>query len=250
MLRNIFIIFLISTITIACKENKSTTIKDELDPIQSNSKSNGLVFENNLTQENIQGADYNNVVLSDQGAKFSSDELSFIRIPANNIDLNSEFNISFWFKFDGDFGPKPPALFVLKNQYSSPSNAPLYIFLPARKVSAVFGKQKLFATNYDPDQGYSREYYDSFQLSPGVFYFLSVSYSNSKLQIFVNSELYAEYQNLISPETKGEEIYLGAFPFDNQYKSPLDGNLKGLKIHSKALSQKELVELYNSEPSL
>ena len=167
-----------------------------------------------------------------------------------DIDLNKEFNISFWFKFNDDFGPKPPALFVYKNKYSSPSNSPFYIFLPAKRVSGVIGNQMLFAENYNSQQGYSRKYYDSFQLSPSTIYFLSINKKDSKLQIYVNSELYSEYDNLIYSNQKGEEIYLGVFPHDSEFKNPFEGSIKGLKIYSRALIENEIVDLYNSEPNL
>jgi hypothetical protein len=108
----------------------------------------------------------------------------------------------------------------------------------------------LFAENYNSRQGYSRKYYDSFQLSPGTFYFLSINKKDSILQIYVNSELYSEYDNLIYSKQKGEEIYLGAFPHDSEFKNPFEGSIKGLKIYSRALMENEIVNLYNSEPNL
>ena len=254
ILRKITAISLGLFLLFSCKESKKTLSKDsktiENHSLKIEKKEDFIIFESLLVKENIQIAKYNNIVFSDNGAKFKRDEESYIHIPKIDIDLNKEFNISFWFKFNDEFGPKPPALFVYKNKYSSPSNSPFYVFLPAKRVSGVIGDQMLFAENYNSRQGYSRKYYDSFQLSPGTFYFLSINKKDSILQIYVNSELYSEYDNLIYSKQKGEEIYLGAFPHDSEFKNPFEGSIKGLKIYSRALMENEIVNLYNSEPNL
>ncbi|MFK5878242.1 MAG: hypothetical protein QM478_01965 [Flavobacteriaceae bacterium] len=209
-------------------------------------KEDYLVFENSLTKKDIDSASYINVELTNNGAKFSDKESSYIKIPNINLDLKEDFNISFWFKFYGMEGKIPKALLAYRG--SSPSsNSPIFIYLPARKLSGSFGSQILWAENYNMKEGNSKLYYDSVQLMPDTPYFVSINYLENKMQFYVESELYAEYENVSTHDMIGKDLYLGGLLLNDELKYPLDGSMKSLKIFSRSLTEKEIVKLYNVE---
>jgi hypothetical protein len=209
-------------------------------------KEDYLVFENDLTKKNIDSASYVNVELSNNGAKFNSQKKSYIKIPNINLNLKEDFNISFWFKFQGLEGKIPKALLAYRGNSPS-SNSPLFIYLPARKLSGSFGSQILWAENYDMKQGNSRLYYDSVQLTPDTPYFVSINFSENKFQFYVESELYAEFPNVAYHEMEGKDLFLGSLPLGSEFKYPFNGTMKSLQLFSRSLSEKEIVELYNVE---
>jgi len=249
MFRSVVILVFTFFSLVACKkkpEENKKEVEDVLDQKEKvGKKENYLVIGSSLTKEDIKKASYVNVKFSEDGAKFDANSNSYIKIPEVDLDLSNNFNVSFRFKFISEDGTKPQALFLYKGTYSSPSKAPLFIYLPAKKLSGVYGDQILWAEEYNMKKGYSRAFYDSFVLSPKTFYSVSINFEDNKIKIFVESELYAEYENLISHSIQGNEMYLGAFPSGEGFKNQFDGTLKNLKVYSRALSEKEIVDLYN-----
>lgn len=143
---------------------------------------------------------------------------------------------------------KIPRTLLAYRGNSPSSNSPIYLYLPARKLSGAFGNQRLWAENYDMKQGYSKLYYDSVQLMPDTPYFASINFADGKLQFYVESELYAEFENISTHDMIGDHLYLGGMLLNNEFKYPLDGgSMKSLKLYSRSLTEKEIIQLYNVE---
>lgn len=247
-------LLLVLVVLVSCKEdkkenNESTKTNETIEPRKIEDI---MVFENLLMEENIEDADYNNIKFDTQGAIFSKSKASptYIRIPNFELDLNKGFNVSFWFKTDDDDGTKPQSLIAFADKFSSASRVPFYVYFPGNRVSGVFGKQLLWAEEFNAQNGNSREYYDSFQLSKDQFYFVSVNINGSKAEIYVNSELYAYFENLLPHDLKVNHILIGALLSNNEIANPFTGNIHGLKVFKQPLSEKEIVFLFNSQPEI
>jgi len=251
MFRSVVILILVFMSFTACKqeskENKKVVEDVSIQKEKVGNKEDYLVLESSLTKEDIKNASYVNVGFSNDGAKFDVKSDSYIKIPEVKLDFSKNFNVSFRFKFISEDGTKPQALFLYKGKYSSPSKAPLFVYLPSKKLSGVYGNQVLWAEEFDMQKGYSSMYYDSFVLSSETFYSVSINFEDNKIKFYVESELYAEYENLSPHSIQGNEVYLGAFPSGDEFRNQFDGTLQNLKIYSRALSEKEIIDLYNAD---
>ena len=74
--------------------------------------------------------------------------------------------------------------------------------------------------------------------------------NGSKAEIYVNSELYAYFENLLPHDLKVNHILIGALLSNNEIANPFAGNIHGLKVFKQPLSEKEIVFLFNSQPEI
>lgn len=251
ILRKIIAISLGLFLFLSCKENKH---EETTTPVGEKQEQRNIedfvVFENLLMEQDIKNAEYNNIKFNKSGAIFSKDISTYIRIPFSDLTLNEGFNISFSFKTIDDDGTKPQSLIAFVNKFSSAHRIPFYVYYPGNKVSGVFGEQLFWAENYDAENGNSRAYYDSFKLSKNQFYFVSVNFDGYKAEIFVNSELYASFDDLKKHDLKFDNILIGALLQNDVISKPFAGNIHGLKIFKQPLTEKEIVSLFNSQPEI
>ncbi|MCK5814986.1 MAG: hypothetical protein KAH07_03480, partial [Flavobacteriaceae bacterium] len=93
----------------SCKKNQDKAIMPKKEKIEKQKINDFLIFENDLTKKNINGAEYSNIVFKKDGAVFSRDVTlpTYIKIPFSNLDLSKEFNVSFVFKTTFSDGQKP-----------------------------------------------------------------------------------------------------------------------------------------------
>lgn len=253
-MKKILSVLLVLSILVSCKEEKKqyTNAKTVTETKEERNINDFLVFENLLMEQNIEGAKYNNVVFDPQGAIFTKNKTSptYITIPNIKLDLNKGFNVSFSFKTDDDDGTKPQSLIALTDKFSSASRAPFYVYFPGNRISGVFGKQLLWAEDYDAQNGNSKEYYDSFQLNKDQFYFVSLNFDGSSIQIFVNAELYASFENLHLIDFSPNQIQIGSLLQNEYIYNPFSGKIHGLKIFNKGLDISEILDLFNSQPEI
>ena len=158
--------------------------------------------------------------------------------------------MSFTFKTFDEKGTEPQTLIAFSDKYSSPSRIPFYIYYPGNKISGVYGKQLLWADKYDAKNGYSRAYYDSFKLNKDKYYFVSVNYTGSSVQIYVNSELYASFDNLNIHDYKFDHLLIGSLLKNGNLQYPFNGLFYGLSIFNKPLKEIEITSLFNSQALL
>lgn len=230
------------------KEVESTTTIKTIEP---RNIKKSLIFENRLINNNIEGAQYNNIEFTADGALFKGDTLtpSFITLPFTKLNLSNPFNISFSYETFLEDGSKPQTFFAFASRYSSPSKLiPLYIYSAGKRLTGVYGGKKLWAENYDNTLGESKKYYDSYQLSNNEIFFVSLNFTGLKIDIYVNSELYATFPNLEPHLLEYSKVVIGALPTVEGYTTLFNGRIHGVKIFNKALTEKEIVEIYNGQP--
>lgn len=245
-------VFAALVLVISCKEGKKQDAElATTGTIEKRKIEEALIFDNLLIKNDIEGAEYVNIEFGDNGAIFSGDEAnpSFINLPIFELDLNKPFNISFSYETFIEIGSKPQTFFAFTDTYSSPHRTiPLYIYSAGKRVTGVYGERKLWAQNYDPALGESKIYYDSFQLSHKEVYFVSLNFTGSKIDIYVNSELYASFPNIKPQKVQYSKVVIGALPLGQSYTTLFNGVIHGIKIYGTALTEKEIVDVYNNQP--
>ena len=237
---------------VSCKEKGKQETKQsfELKKTEKRSVEDLIVFENLLMTDDIKTAEYKNINFDQNGALFSKNIDTYIKIPFSNLDLNRGFNVSFSFKTIDDDGTKPQSLIGFADKYSSASRLPFYVYYPGNKISGVYGKQLFWAENYNAENGYSKEYYDSFQLNKDQFYFVSVNFNGTKVDIYINSELYASFEDLSAHEFKFDHILIGALLSNNELANPFVGYIHGIKVFNQPLQEGEITSIFNSQPEI
>ena len=211
-----------------------------------------IVYENPfLKMDSDADIFYNNVKLQKDGMLFDGQDKSpsFIKVPFTILDLSKPFNISFSYNTSSDDGSKPQTFIALVDDYSSPGrNIPLFIYTAGKRITGVYGDQALWAENYFRSEGESKSYYDSYQLKSNEFYFVSINFTGNTIEIYVNSELYSSFDNIKPHELKYKTMLIGALPEGDTFVTQFSGVIHGLKIFNKALSEKEIVSVYNLQP--
>lgn len=238
---------------LSCKEKTSQdnkNINNEI--INELSLEDTTVFEHTFLEKNLEDEiAYNNVISQSNGMLFAQNTNlpSYIIMPFSNLNLSRPFNVSFSYNTSSNDGTKPQSFIALVDDHSSPSrDIPLFIYSAGKRITGVYGDQALWAQNYVREEGESRGYYDSYQLNSNEFYFVSINFTGSAINIYVNSELYASFDNIKPHNLKYKSMIIGALPQGNTFVTQFYGIIHGLKIFSRALSEKEIVSVYNNQP--
>ena len=235
----------------SCKKNQDKAIMPKKEKIEKQKINDFLIFENDLTKKNINGAEYSNIVFKKDGAVFSRDVTlpTYIKIPFSNLDLSKEFNVSFVFKTTFSDGQKPQSFLLFVNDSITLQARPLYLYLPRNRVSGMYGRQHLYYENYDKNRGVSNSFLNSQSIKTNNYYFVSVNYTiDNTIQIYVNSDLYATFNNVMPHNLKTTSIIIGALKVGGKVSTRLEGVMYGLRIYKKSLSESEIVSVFNSFP--
>lgn len=244
-------IFLVIILILSCKNNTNQSKPNNEKPVENQRKLDSILIYEMLLFENQTDFTQSNVVFDKNGVTFETTESnsSFLEVKGLNLDLSTPFNVSFSYKTFSDDGSKPQAFLSFQDKFSSPSSIPFLIYTASNRVTAVYDKQVLWAENYQEGNGPSREFYDSYVLDKDVFYFVSVNFTGTKLDIFVNSELYASFTDITPHKRLFSKLLLGGVVLnETNHFIPFDGTIHGVKLFNDSLTEKEIVSLYNDQP--
>jgi hypothetical protein len=246
-------IFVICTFLalVSCKESTKETPQILEEKTETRNINNHLIFENKLVKKDIDNSEYSNILFKKEGAVFTRDneKPTYIKIPFSSLDYSKEFNVSFTFKTTFGDGSKPQSLLAFVNNSSTTFQIPFYLYLPRKKISGVYGDQLLYYENYDKDNSESNVFKSSKEIGVDKNYFVSVNYtSENGIDIYVNSYLYATFNDLTPHELKSTHLIIGTMIQAGKPIIPFEGEIYGLKIYNKALLESEIVELFNSQP--
>ncbi|WP_339609670.1 LamG-like jellyroll fold domain-containing protein [uncultured Planktosalinus sp.] len=182
------------------------------------------------------------VQFSEKGAEFNvNDGSGYILLDSLNLNQSASKNISMWLKFEGEDARIPQMIFSIKD--TTDSRKRFNMWIAGRRITAVLNGNHLWANEYDYSKGRSKTYYDSFILEPGKFYFLSVNYTPQKVQIYINAELYQQFDNINDGNISFHQIYLGTERYENEFRNPLIGNIRNLTLFNRTLNVNEIYSL-------
>lgn len=191
---------------------------------------------------NPTGNGVGNVQFSEKGAEFNgNDNLAYILLDSLSLEESAQNNISMWFKFEGEDARIPQMIFSIKDTTNIRKRFNMWI--AGRRVTAVLNGNHLWANEYDYSKGRSKTYYDSYILEPGKFYFLSVNYTPKKVEIYINAELYQQFENINDGKINFHQIYLGTERYENEFRNPLIGNIRNLTLFNRTLNENEIYSL-------
>jgi len=247
------ILICVFTVIVSCNNSpKKTPPPHQKEKLKERNSNDFLIFENPLEKKDINNAEYSNISFKQDGAVFSrdSENPTYIKIPFSNLDFSKEFNISFTFRTSFGDGSKPQSLLAFVNKNSSTFRIPFYLYLPRNKISGVYGEQLLYYENYNKENKESKAFLSSPQIGVDKFYFVSVNHtSDNTIEIYVNSDLYATFNNLYLHDLKSTHLIIGSMIQNKKTILPFEGTIYGLKIFNKALKEPEIVKFFNSSPS-
>lgn len=244
---------IITLALVSCNDNNKTKVVEESvikTEKQLPTLNEALVYELKLTSKPIENIELKNVDFKNIGAVFfDNSNVSYLKISELNLNLGEPFNISFSYNTSSNDGSKPQTFLAFVDKYSSPARTiPLYIYTAGKRITGVYGNQTLWANSYDRTQGESKAYFDSYQLGANEFYFVSINFTGASMEIYINSELYASFENIKPHDLNFESLIIGSLPQGDGFVSPFKGAIHGLKIFNKSLSTEEIVEVYNGQP--
>jgi hypothetical protein len=227
-------LLLIIVLIFSCQNKKEVDYKVNL---------NNKVLSYDFTKD--QGLRKNNINFSDKGVEFLyKGSPSYIRVDSLQLEFSKGVNISFWFQFTGDNPKKEQMLFSVKDSLN-PSKS-ISFWIAGRRLTGKINTNNLWAKEYDYSQGASGNFYDLFPLELGKYYFLSININKQTTEIFINTERYALYNGLQSPELNFDEIYFGVLKnSENNFKYQYQGYIRNLSIFNKILNRKEIEVLSN-----
>ncbi len=220
-------------VVIACSEVRKETNRTVLN-LEDRIHSFSLIKDEGLYQQNI---NYSNMGVGFEYQNFPA----FVKIDSLDLNLNKGFNISFWFKFTGDDPRKEQMLFSIRDFHYE--RKCINFWIAGYRLTGKINTNNLWAKDYNYQNGGSREYYDLFQLELGKYYFFSANITSNKLEVYLNSELYAEYVDLRETEININTIYLGILEEDKSFKYQFQGNIRNLVLFERTLNTNEVEKL-------
>ncbi|MCR9182171.1 MAG: LamG domain-containing protein [Flavobacteriaceae bacterium] len=188
------------------------------------------------------GSVIGDVNFSKKGAEFlDNTTVSYILFDSIKLNKSSQKNISMWFKFEGEDARIPQMLFSIKDTIDIQKRFNMWI--AGRRITALLNGNHLWANQYDYSKGRSKTYYDSFLLEPGKYYFLSVNYTPEKVEIYINAELYQQFDTIKEGNINFDQIYIGTERHYNEFRNPFIGNIRNLTLFDRQLSENEIYSL-------
>lgn len=229
-MRNVFIFFLIILVFCSCGEKKMRKVVDVSNRVQEYDLIKPL------------GTVVGDVQFSEKGAEFNGNDFPlYILLDSLNLEESTPKNISMWLNFEGEDARIPQMIFSIKDTTDIRKRFNLWV--AGRRVTAVLNGNPLWANEYDYSKGRSKAYYDSYLLERGKYYFLSVNYTPQKIQVYINAELYQQFEDIDGGHIDFHQIYLGAELFENEVRSPFIGYIRNLTLFNRKLNENEIYSL-------
>jgi hypothetical protein len=196
------------------------------------------IFNLNLTSDS-NNLDFFNVSFSKEGASFKDlkKEASFIKIDSTP-PIPENFNLSFWFRIKGEDGKVPQVLFKAVNKHN-PSQQ-LVLWVGGFRVTGNLNSNRFSSKNYSKTTSISRDYYDLPRLEVGKYYFLSLNKFKNKIQIYINAELYAEFNPEKDSQIAINSFILGVLNTKGPYTNQFLGNLRNFEVYEQPLTEDEI----------
>jgi len=165
------------------------------------------------------------------------DGYEYILFP--NTLSNDEYSISLWINLKS-VGSHHSLLMLNKTSHWGLSN--FWLFTSGSRLAVVQQKQDLRYGNH-------RGVFDkSKKLSDSTSYFIVINYKNQKLTLYLNGDVYAEYNNVAPIQNNSANLNIGVSP-NGGSRYQVDGLIDSLRIFNRALTALEIQALYK-QPQL
>ena len=204
-------------------------------------------FNGNANDESGNGNDgiehgdthYTNGMINQAREFDREDGLEYLLIP-NTLNSN-EYSVGLWANLEVPSGHN--SLLMLNNT-SYWSGSDFWLFTSHGRVAVIQNQTDLRYGSYNST------FMSSSELKADTYYFIVANYKNQQLTLYVNGELYAEYDNVAPIRNNPTDLNIGISPNGTgQYQ--INGSIDEFRIYNRALSESEIGELYQlgSEPT-
>jgi len=157
----------------------------------------------------------------------------YILIP--NTISEDEYTISFWVKLNSINSHHS---LLMLNSTSSWGGSDLWIFTSHSRIAVIQeGEDLRYGRTSAIFQG-------SEELIEDTIYFITCSFKNGVLSIYLDSRLYAQYNNVKRINTNASKINIGISP-NGTGKYQINGYIDQLRLYNRALSNNEIVALFD-----
>lgn len=156
----------------------------------------------------------------------------------------NEYTVSFWTKLTNNADHNT---FLILNNTGSWYSSALWIYTSGGKIAVLQNAQDLRTSEYLPNFNYSQNFLNSPVLSANKDYYITVTFKNKTLSIYLNGNITNTYTNVSNIPAINENIKIGVCPTPNSYYGygyQLNGNMDELRIYNRALTSNEIQTLY------
>jgi hypothetical protein len=151
-----------------------------------------------------------------------------------NTLSNDEYSISLWFNLKS-VGSHHSLLMLNKTSHWGLSN--FWLFTSGSRLAVVQQKQDLRKGNH------RGVFFKTKKISDSTLYFIFIKYKNKKRTLYLNCEVYAEYNNVAPIQNNSANLNIGVSP-SGTGRYQVDGLIDELRIFNRALTELEIQALY------
>jgi len=173
-----------------------------------------------------------------------SQTLNYLELP--NIQLNNnEFSIAL--NINVNSFNHNNSIFFYGSEDETWGTSGLWFYTEQKKIAIYFEDQFLTKKNFNSKAMLNSSFINSKDLEARKDYYLTLTYKDSELKIFVNAEEYAVYHNVKPFSTKKRKVLIGiANDPKEDGKFQYEGVIDELKIYNKCIDKDQIQSLYNS----
>jgi hypothetical protein len=219
LIRLLFIAILISS----CKEKIDFETPKEL---------GDLVYTNRFENANATNFKFDiKKAIHNESICFNSKD-STISIFNQNLKLINSATISLWIKPEF-YGVNGTIITLSNRKKDYPINSVLSIYMNKNRIAVMQQGNDLRKTDYDNHKAFTVNFIALEELNIGELYYLTYTFEDNKVSVFIDNKLYSEYKNIPNLEST-KFITLGA-----------SWNRKGTKYHFRGCMDD--LYIYNNE---
>lgn len=139
------------------------------------------------------------------------------------------------------------SLFFYGSKNESWGNSGLWVYTDRNKITVFQESQVLNKKKYGNKEKYNNTFEACEELDSNKDYFITITYKEELLLIYLNGKLYAKYENVKPLKNKDRNFIIGiANDPKTDGKFQLDGIIDEVKIFNKNLKEAEITDLYNT----
>lgn len=175
----------------------------------------------------------------------SQEVYEYVEFP-NSLN-GEEYTVSFWMNTNNDYAVNQSILML--NNTNEWIYSLFWISISNMRLTAMHDGQDLRTKDYGITFDYSDEYWNSEMLEINKEYFVTYTYLNQTLTIYLNGEIYSQFENVKGVPGSNEKIRLGVAPNPNTSVGlayQFSGYIDELFIYNRALSVEEILMLYQA----
>ena len=219
-----------------CEKNLKIVIPEDV---------GGLLYKNSFENESetIDGGTYTlKKDIHERSLIFKTKDSSFTRFK-KEITLNKSFTLSFWFRPEF-YGRNGTIITLSKDIMDFPLESTLSLYMNKNRIAAMHEGSDLRKVDYKNKNTFTTYFMSLKELNVSETYFLTYIHNNNTVNILIDGEPYAEYEN-VPRLTSFNYITLGASWNKQGGKYYFNGAIDDLYMFNRALNNEDVFNIMN-----